>query len=113
MEVKAFFAALGAMCREYAGRSEQCERCPACSFCYTAPGSLKVGQLNGIMGELDEEARGSGNSSGPVMGGINIALGKVENIPPGIQSLAAAQHQALQAAREREESSTERHAERE
>ena len=40
------------------------------------------------MGQVTSPTRQSGNSGGPVMGGINITLGKVEIIPPGIQSLA-------------------------
>ena len=53
MDVREFYAALGAVCVEHGERFQPCDGCPAYDFCYTAPGSVTEELLDGIMETLN------------------------------------------------------------
>ncbi len=63
------------------------------------------------MDRQKEPAYRSGNSSGPVMGGINLTAYPAELIPPETRFYGAARRLVEKQAREREENSTERRVE--
>lgn len=58
-----------------------------------------------------EPARQCGNTSGPVMGGINLAVYQVELIPYRIQFSDVVQRQAAQEEQQQAGSSAEKHVE--
>lgn len=54
MDVREFYAALGAVCVEHGERFQPCDGCPAYDFCYTAPGSVTDALLDGIILEIEQ-----------------------------------------------------------
>lgn len=49
MEVKAFYDALGELCRAHGSRKLACDDCPASRFCYTAPASVTGEMLDAVI----------------------------------------------------------------